>query len=298
MIRVAIIFLLCLVLLPPCALAQTGNDAAAQSGSAELARAKQLNASMVEMFGKGKYDEALSLAKKVLDIIGNIEGKNALSYANALHDVATIYMKKLKYDEGIDFQRQALSLYEKLLGADSPNILIALYELAVMYDTRHAYDKAEPLYGRAVAIKERLSGFNDLDDAQLLLRYACTMNRNQKKAEAAPIEARALNIIVKEKGPQVDTINFPGECLGGKALELARPHYPAEARAARASGTVEIEILIDETGKVISARAMNGPPMLREAAVQASYKARFEPTIVAGKAFKAWGKITYNFVTQ
>ena len=291
--RILLIVTMCLAFMPV-ANAQTNADSSPQSENPELARAKQLTASMSEMYRKGKYDEALSLAKQKLEIIGKVEGENSLPYTDALYDVSAIYAKKEKYDDAISFQQRALSIEEKLSSIDSPNVFRPLYELAVLYDTRRDYGKAEPLYQRAVAIKERISGFNNLDDSLLLLRYSGAMRRN-KNPEADSTETRAFSLILKEKGEQLDKIYLPGECLGGKAIELGRPQYPAEARAARATGNVEVEVLVDERGKVISARALNGPPSLRGASVQASYKTKFQPTIVGGRAFKTWGIITYTF---
>ncbi|HWT00586.1 MAG TPA: energy transducer TonB [Pyrinomonadaceae bacterium] len=87
-----------------------------------------------------------------------------------------------------------------------------------------------------------------------------------------------------------------GGVLNGKAISLPRPTYPAIARAARASGTVTVQVTIDESGKVISARAVGGHPLLQQSAVQAAYGARFSPTQLSGQPVKVTGVLTYNFV--
>lgn len=84
--------------------------------------------------------------------------------------------------------------------------------------------------------------------------------------------------------------------LNGKAISLPKPEYPAVARAARASGRVVVQVTIDESGKVISARAVSGHPLLQAAAVQAAYGARFSPTQLSGQPVKVTGTISYNFV--
>ena len=89
-----------------------------------------------------------------------------------------------------------------------------------------------------------------------------------------------------------------GGVLNGKAISLPKPPYPAIAKAARASGTVTVQVTIDESGKVISARAVGGHPLLQQAAVQAAYGARFSPTQLSGQPVKVTGVITYNFVAQ
>lgn len=86
--------------------------------------------------------------------------------------------------------------------------------------------------------------------------------------------------------------------LNGKAINLPLPEYPSIARAARASGTVTVQVTIDEDGNVISAQAVSGHPLLRAAGVTAARQAKFAPTKVAGQPVKVQGVLTYNFTGQ
>jgi TonB family protein len=89
-----------------------------------------------------------------------------------------------------------------------------------------------------------------------------------------------------------------GGVLNGKATSLPKPIYPVSAKAVKASGAVNVQILIDEKGNVISANATSGHPLLRTAAEQAARSARFSPTSLSGQRVKVSGIITYNFVAQ
>jgi TonB family protein len=86
-----------------------------------------------------------------------------------------------------------------------------------------------------------------------------------------------------------------GGVLNGMALSLPLPPYPDIARRMHQAGMVEVEVVVDETGKVMSARALSGPSNLREVAVQAAYRARFSPTKLSGLPVKVTGQINYNF---
>jgi protein TonB len=86
--------------------------------------------------------------------------------------------------------------------------------------------------------------------------------------------------------------------LNGKAISLPPPTYPPIARAAHASGTVTVQVLVDEEGKVVTAHAVSGHPLLQAAAVQAARQARFSPTKLSGQPVKVSGVIIYNFVAQ
>jgi len=87
-----------------------------------------------------------------------------------------------------------------------------------------------------------------------------------------------------------------GGVLNGKATSLPKPAYPPAARAVRAGGAVSVQVLIDEGGRVVSATAVSGHPLLKAAAEGAARGARFSPTLLSGQPVKVSGVITYNFV--
>ncbi|HEV2914615.1 MAG TPA: energy transducer TonB [Pyrinomonadaceae bacterium] len=87
-----------------------------------------------------------------------------------------------------------------------------------------------------------------------------------------------------------------GGVLNGDAISLPKPVYPSTAKLVKASGMVMVQVLIDETGKVVSAQAVSGHSLLRAVAVEAAYKARFRPTLLSQQPVKVSGVITYNFV--
>jgi len=86
--------------------------------------------------------------------------------------------------------------------------------------------------------------------------------------------------------------------LNGEALSLPKPPYPAVAKLLRIQGPVNVQVVISETGKVISAKAVSGNPALVTAAQQAALQARFSPTMLGEQPVKVSGIITYNFVLQ
>lgn len=121
---------------------------------------------------------------------------------------------------------------------------------------------------------------------------------------SAPVGGSSANNkteVVIDSEPPVKTIPKPllkpvsGGVLNGKALELPSPLYPEVARRMRASGIVSVEVVIDITGKVITAKAVSGHSALQAAAVQAALRARFSPTMLSGQPVKVSGLINYNF---
>jgi periplasmic protein TonB len=86
--------------------------------------------------------------------------------------------------------------------------------------------------------------------------------------------------------------------ITGDAVSLPKPAYPPMAKQMRIQGAVSVQVLIDESGKVVSARAVSGSPALVHAAQQAALNARFSPTKLGDQPVKVSGVITYNFILQ
>jgi TonB family protein len=86
--------------------------------------------------------------------------------------------------------------------------------------------------------------------------------------------------------------------ITSEALSLPKPPYPQIARALKIQGTVNVQVLISESGRVLSAKAVSGNAALTAAAQQAALQARFSPTMFGDQPVKVSGIITYNFVLQ
>lgn len=101
--------------------------------------------------------------------------------------------------------------------------------------------------------------------------------------------------VVEKPKPQ---IIHKSSVLNGEALSLPKPPYPMIAKQLHIQGAVNVQVVISETGKVISAKAVSGNASLLTAAQQAALQARFSPTILGDQPVKVSGIITYNFVLQ
>lgn len=95
-----------------------------------------------------------------------------------------------------------------------------------------------------------------------------------------------------------DTKTLSGGVLNGKAVALARPAYPAAARAIKASGSVQVQVVIDTNGTVLTAEPKSGHPLLRASARHAACDSSFAPTLLSGEPVLVAGIITYNFTFE
>src|SRR5262245_5047898 len=75
------------------------------------------------------------------------------------------------------------------------------------------------------------------------------------------------------------------KALLARAIKRVMPRYSREASAARAQGVVLVEVTVSESGKVIEARAVSGPELLRESAIEAAKQYEFSPAEATVKGF-------------
>jgi protein TonB len=119
------------------------------------------------------------------------------------------------------------------------------------------------------------------------------------KVQAVSTNQQMPLVIIDEPppspGPKPILKPVSGGVLNGTAILLPPPMYPESAKRMRTQGVVTVEVILDETGKVVSATASSGPAILRDAAVQAALKARFSPTKLSGQPVKVSGIINYKF---
>lgn len=131
---------------------------------------------------------------------------------------------------------------------------------------------------------------------------------NAAKVASGPVDIKAspvspdteVPLVMLDEPPPVPAPRpilkpISGGVLNGTAINLPAPIYPETAKRMRTAGTVTVEVVLDETGKVVSANATSGPAILRDPAVQAALKARFSPTKLSGQPVKVSGIINYKF---
>jgi protein TonB len=81
-----------------------------------------------------------------------------------------------------------------------------------------------------------------------------------------------------------------------KPIKITRPQYPQEAFVKKIEGTVEVEILIDSTGRVVDARVVKSIPLLDAAARQTVMQWLFSPAVKHGRpvATLAFAPVTFR----
>ena len=81
----------------------------------------------------------------------------------------------------------------------------------------------------------------------------------------------------------------------GEIIRRVQPSYPQSARATHTSGSVSVQVNIDEGGNVVSAHIVSGQAIFAGAAESAARGFKFKPTMLDGKAIKTSRTIVFNF---
>src|SRR5437868_4237636 len=87
--------------------------------SPELAEAHKLAVQVVELHNKKRYDEALPLARRVLEIREHALGKEHLLVGEAAQNLAAVQTARKNYDEALSLYQRALKILEKAYGPDA-----------------------------------------------------------------------------------------------------------------------------------------------------------------------------------
>jgi TonB family protein len=95
--------------------------------------------------------------------------------------------------------------------------------------------------------------------------------------------------------PQPRVIHKTNAALEASVITKVEPTYPAAALTAGVFGSVVVEVSIDESGAVSSARAISGHTLLKQAAIDAARGWTFVPTTIQGKPVSATGTLTFTF---
>jgi TonB family protein len=141
---------------------RAGSNAASKSqASPELEEAARLNAEVLRLFGAGKYDEALPIAKRVLELRENAIGPNGLLVAYALNNIASIYTQRGKGGDAEPLFKRALDIVEKNGGAESDFAADINMQRGLLRLWERDYKTAAPLLEGALEVRERLHGAED-----------------------------------------------------------------------------------------------------------------------------------------
>jgi protein TonB len=86
-----------------------------------------------------------------------------------------------------------------------------------------------------------------------------------------------------------------GSVQQAKVVREVTPAYPPLARQARVSGVVRVEATVGRDGRIVRVQALSGPPLLRQAAVDAVRQWVYRPTLLNGQPVEVVTQVDVTF---
>ena len=241
--------------------------------SPELAEAISLTEEVVNLFNKGKFDDALPRAKRALEIRERLLPHTDPRVSTSLSYLGDLYLAKRNYKAATPVFERLLQIQTERLGPDDVSAATTVDRLAVLYSCEGSPLKAEEMYKRALTLREKAFGVDDLRVAPAVYALA-EFYRGEKQYElSAAHYKRALAIngrLAGIKDPEFERASDGLTCLSyeskspslmkdlneirkqfapptaapatveryvldGKALKLPKPKFPLAAWQRRLS---------------------------------------------------------------
>ena len=273
----------------------------AEFGATHLKTGEALrNLGFVQVANGSKGEAAKTFEKAIAAYQSNtgLTKKSQVELAQMLESVGFSKFEDRKFEKAVELYQKAANLRETAQGVDAPETTETLWSLANIYQFQKDYKNSEKIFRRILESKTKNIGNRNWTIQDATIRYQCAATRNDNGQEAQNFisSRKSENKDEKQNQSNLNPTSINSGVVNGKAINLAKPPYPSEARSSRASGMVQVQITISEEGKVIFACAMSGNKLLYEASESAAYQSTFKPTTILGKPVKVTGVVVYNFV--
>lgn len=165
---------------------------------------EQLNEQAYQLYNQGKYEEAIILVTKYLELVRQSVGEQHSDFATGLNNLAMLYKSLGNYMAAQSIYAQALEISRAALGEQHPSVATSLNNLASLYQSMGNYKKAEPLYVQALEICRSTLGEKHLNFVSSLnnLGLLYILIGNYVKAEFLCQQAvESYRIVLGEKHP-------------------------------------------------------------------------------------------------
>jgi len=114
------------------------------------------------LFHEGKYEDAIPVYTKALEINTKLLGPENFHVAKVLDGISSAYLSLGDYVKAIDIQIRAVKIKEKLWGRNDPRVAQDYYELGMMNINKGDYATAEQYFSTSLDILTQLGQVNSI----------------------------------------------------------------------------------------------------------------------------------------
>src|SRR5271165_1561390 len=119
---------------------------------------KGLNQQVEQLIAQGKYQEAIPIAERAVEMAKGTRGPEDPKTAEALNNLGLVFKKIGDYAKAEPLYQEALRIRQKILGSEHLDTATSLNNLGLLYKDMREYAKAEPVLQEAVRIWQKVLG--------------------------------------------------------------------------------------------------------------------------------------------
>lgn len=108
----------------------------------------------------GKYDEALGIAQRCVELSEKLFGENHPDTASSYDEIGVVYDSKGDYDIALEYYNKALTIQQQVLGENHPDTSASYNNIGAAYYYKGDYDTAIESHKRSLAIRQQVLGEN------------------------------------------------------------------------------------------------------------------------------------------
>jgi serine/threonine protein kinase/Tfp pilus assembly protein PilF len=236
-----------------------------------------LNDLALVLFDQGKFKEAESLQREVLELRRKAHGNEHADVAETLNNLGLVLRRENKLAEAEDVHRQALTIQRKIFGDEHLYNAASLNNLGLVLREEGKLPEAENSFREALAMLKKLKGEEDPAVALTLDNLGFVLREEGKLEEAETLARQAVAMqkkLLPAEHPAIAT------ALNNLALVLARENKVAEAetlhrealairRKAWNNSHLEVASSLDNLGLLLRAAGKERLPEAESLATEA-----------------------------
>ncbi len=163
---------------------------------------KLLSAYAYFLFGYAKYEKAIDIYIRDIQICEDLYGKEHADTATSYNNIGLVYYNLGNYSKGLEYSFSALKIFEKVFGKEHPATASAYNNIGLVYFVSGDCSKAQEYIYKALTIREKVVGKEHPDTATLYGNVGFVCLRLGDYSKAQEYNHKALKIREKVLGEE------------------------------------------------------------------------------------------------
>ena len=129
------------------------SSCSAETDNAQAKEWETLNTEVMSLYKQGRYDRAVVVANKALEVAERALGPDQPSVATSLNNLASLYDTQGQYAQAEPLYKRSLTIREKALGPDHPDVAGSPENMAQLFRATNRGEEAAKFEKRAARIR-------------------------------------------------------------------------------------------------------------------------------------------------